>query len=69
MPKSIGGVAMADYAGRAIFGEFDMIGGEGGMVAVVAKLSDRNKTAAGKGRENVGLASTQRKWGQCTAKG
>jgi hypothetical protein len=58
MPKSIGRVAMADDAGGAIFGEFDMIGGESGMVAVIAKLADGNKTAAGEGGENVGLAST-----------
>jgi hypothetical protein len=58
MPKSIGGVAMADDGGGSIFGEFDMIGGESGMVAVIAKLANRNKTAAGKGGENVGFAST-----------
>jgi hypothetical protein len=60
MPKSIRGVTMVDDGGGAFFGEFDMISGESGMVAVIAKVSDRNKTAAGKGGENVGRVAIAR---------
>jgi hypothetical protein len=40
MSKSIGGIVVADDAGGAVFGEFYMVGGESGMVTVIAKLAN-----------------------------
>jgi hypothetical protein len=60
MRKSISGVAVTDDACSAVFGEVDMVGGEGGLITVIAKLADRDETCAGHSSKNVGLASAQR---------
>jgi hypothetical protein len=66
VPEAIGDVTLADDMGGAVFGESDNFVGEGGIVAVIAKLSNRNEGFAGHSRKNIGLARSKRKWREGT---
>lgn len=66
VPEASGEVTVADDMGGAGFGESDKFGGEGGVVAVIAQLSNRNEGFSGDSRKNMGLARSKRKWRERT---